>query len=134
MITGGMQKPRLLVLENAKYQRLFDAILGSDYEILPTDSASEAVRLAHAASPDLILMSNALDSSEDLSTVRQMRQSLPPAVPILLVLSTDQPTLRRRAEQAGCNGFLIKPIDPDRLKSQIENWLNRPTKSQVESV
>jgi CheY-like chemotaxis protein len=55
-----------------------------------------------------------------------MRESSSFNLPILLMLTSDRPSLRREAEKAGCNGFLIKPITPDKLKTQISILLNRP--------
>jgi hypothetical protein len=39
------------------------------------------------------------------------------------MLTADKPSLRREAQKAGCAGFLTKPIDPDKLKSRIEENL-----------
>jgi two-component system cell cycle response regulator DivK len=41
---------------------------------------------------------------------------------------------RERALEAGCNGYIEKPINPDTFKSQIENYLKaRPAGERSES-
>jgi CheY-like chemotaxis protein len=117
-------RPRLLVLDTSKYQRLFDAILGHDYELLATDQPGEAIMIATSENPDLILLSHSTETSDGIMVAREIRETASSIVPILIMLTKDLPTLRREATKAGCNGFLIKPVDPDKLKAQIEQWLN----------
>jgi two-component system, cell cycle response regulator DivK len=117
-------KPRLLVLDTSKYQMLFDAILGDDYELLATDQPGEAILIAASENPDLILLSHSNETPDGLMVAKEIRESTSSIAPILIMLTSDMPTVRREAQKAGCNGFLIKPVDPERLKSQIEQWLN----------
>ena len=117
-------KPRLLVLDTSKYQKLFDAILGHDYELLSTDQPGEAVLIASSENPDLILLSHSTETPDGIMVAREIRESTSSIAPILIMLTSDRPTVRREAQKAGCNGFLIKPVAPEKLKSQIEQWLN----------
>lgn len=117
------RKPRLLVLDTPKYQRLLDTLLGREYELLATDNVGEALLLASSTDPDLILLAHQIEQADALMIAREIRESLASAAPILLMLTTDRPTLRREAEKAGCDGFLMKPIDPGKLKSKIESLL-----------
>ena len=116
-------KPRLLVLETSRYQKLFEALLGEDYELLSTDQPGEAIMIAASENPDLILLSHSAETSDGIMVAREIRETTSSVVPILIMLTTDLPSLRREAQKAGCNDFLIKPVDPEKLKSQIEQWL-----------
>jgi len=118
------KKPRLLVLDTSKYQKLFDAILGQDYELLSTDQPGEAILIASSENPDLILLSHSTDTPDGIMVAREIRETTSSIAPILIMLTSDRPTVRREAQKAGCNGFLIKPVDPEKLKSQIEQCLN----------
>ena len=117
------KKPRLLVLDTSKYQKLFDAILGHDYELLATDKPGEAILIASSESPDLILLNHTAEKTDGITVAREIRETASSIAPILLMLTSDKPTLRREAQKAGCNAVLIKPFDPDKLKSQIGIWL-----------
>jgi CheY-like chemotaxis protein len=117
------KKPRLLVLDTSKYQKLFDAILGRDYELLATDKPGEAILIASSESPDLILLNHAAEKTDGITVAREIRETAASIAPILLMLTSDKPTLRREAQKAGCNGVLIKPFDPDKLKFQLGIWL-----------
>jgi CheY-like chemotaxis protein len=116
-------RPRLLVLDTSRYQKLFDALLGHDYELLATDQPGEAIMMAASENPDLILLSHSNEASDGIMVAREIRESTSSLAPILIMLTTDLPTLRREAQKAGCNDFLIKPVDPEKLKSQIQQWL-----------
>ena len=126
MTGNGTKKPRLLVLDTSNYQKLFDAILGHDYELLSTDKPGEAIMIATSQNPDLILLSHSVERNDGIMITREIRESAASIAPILMMLTSDKPTLRREAQKAGCNGFLIKPIDPGKLKTQIEKWLKPP--------
>jgi CheY-like chemotaxis protein len=124
MTRQGTNRPRLLVLDTSKYQKLFDAILGKDYELLSTDQPGEAILIAASENPDLILLGHSTETPNGIMVAKEIRESTSSITPILIMLTTDRPTIRREAQKAGCNGFLIKPVDPEKLKSQIEQWLN----------
>ncbi len=117
------KKPRLLVLDTSNYQKLFDAILGHDYELLATDKPGEAILIASLESPDLILLNHTAEKTDGITVAREIRETASSIAPILLMLTSDKPTLRREAQKAGCNDVLIKPFDPDKLKSQLGIWL-----------
>jgi DNA-binding response OmpR family regulator len=125
-----IKKPRALVLDTSAYQKLFDAILGDDYELLATDQPGEAILIASTESPELILLSHTIGKTDGLSVAREIRETASSTAPILLMLTSDKPTIRREAQKAGCNGVLIKPLDPDKLKSQLEGWLKKPGDEQ----
>jgi CheY-like chemotaxis protein len=124
MRVNGGRKPRLLVLDSRRYHMLFDAVLSGDYEVIATADPGEAIAMAATEGPDLVLVSSSADKSEGIKIVKAMRESATFKAPILLMLTTDRPTLRREAEKAGCNGFLIKPITPEKLRLQISSLLN----------
>jgi CheY-like chemotaxis protein len=118
------RKRRLLVLDSHRYQKVFEALLGDDYELLATDKAGEAVVIAASRDPDVILLCSSTEGSDGVAVAKLIRQSTPSIAPILLILTSDRPSLRREAREAGCSGFLIKPIDPEKLRSQIAECLN----------
>jgi len=119
------KRPRVLVLDTATYQKLFDTILGDDYELLATDQPGEAILIASTESPELILLNHTIDKTDGLSVAKEIRETALSIAPMLLMLTSDKPTIRREAKKAGCDGVLIKPIDPDKLKSQLDGWLKK---------
>lgn len=47
-------------------------------------------------------------------------------VPILVISARASPNSRAHAEQAGCNGYLVKPFRPKELEAEVRRLLAEP--------
>jgi DNA-binding NarL/FixJ family response regulator len=68
---------------------------------------AEAMSLAAALTPDLVLLDLELPDIEGLSVLAQLRAAHP-ALPVLVVTMHEDPELMRRAVQAGAAGYVLK--------------------------
>ncbi|MFA6378520.1 MAG: response regulator [Candidatus Omnitrophota bacterium] len=82
---------------------------------------------------DLILLDIEMPEINGLELLRKIRQSeeaadipLGEGVAIIMVTAHKKPFLD--AFYQGCNDYLIKPIDPQKLIQKIEKKLGKPTK------
>jgi two-component system cell cycle response regulator DivK len=76
--------------------------------------------------PDLILLDIQLPTVDGYSTARQLRQNESlRAVPIVAVTSYAMPGDREKAIEAGCNGYIEKPIDPATFTDEIARYLRK---------
>lgn len=77
---------------------------------------------------DLILMDIRLPYEDGYGALRKIRQSSRLMnIPVVAVTAEASEEQIRKARQAGFNGFLGKPLDPDRFPEQIERILaNQP--------
>jgi CheY-like chemotaxis protein len=94
------------------------------YRVITASNGEEAVRLAAASRPDLILMDIGMPTLDGLGATRQLREnpSLKDVrVIALTAFSTDG--FRRAAYDAGIDGYLTKPVDFDRLSNLIRRLL-----------
>ena len=86
----------------------------------------EAVRLAESAGPDLILMDASLPRVDGLAATRRIRQSgRTGRVPIIFVSGRAEPAFRIVARAAGCDEYLVKPLDMAQLGGVLEKYLGR---------
>ena len=46
--------------------------------------------------------------------------------PIIAVSAAEMEENRQRAREAGCDDFLVKPIDTRRLLETVQQWTNQP--------
>src|ERR1051325_11893749 len=92
MTRQASNKPRLLVLDTSKYQRLFDAILGHDYELLATDQPGEAVLIAAAENPDLILLNHSTETPDGIMVAKEIGESTSSIAPIPIMPPSARPT------------------------------------------
>lgn len=92
------------------------------YEVIEAWSGEDGVRLAAEEIPDLILMDIKLPGIDGLETTRRIRQSeLDGDIPIIAITSYAMTGDRERAIKAGCNGYIEKPIDPEKIMAEIES-------------
>ena len=74
---------------------------------------------------DLILMDIRLPYEDGFGAFRKLRQSQRfSAIPIVAVSAESNKGMLTRAKAAGFDGFLGKPLDPDRFPEQIRRALN----------
>ena len=73
---------------------------------------------------DLILMDIRLPYEDGYSALRKIRQSTRfKDVPVIAVTAEASQEQMNKARQSGFNGFLGKPLDPDRFPDQIQRIL-----------
>lgn len=94
------------------------------YNVLEASDGEQAVKIAVAARPALILMDLSLPKLDGLAATRQIRQKKGlKAVPIVAVSAHDSPQSRTEALEAGCDEYVTKPIDFDHLTRLLQRLL-----------
>ena len=123
-----MAKGRILVVEdNDMNMQLVEFLLEEGgYDILKATSGEEALALTRsgAGPPDLILMDIHLPGMDGLSVVRAMKSDeATRRIPILALTAHAMRGDRDRFLEAGCDGYISKPIDVKTFISAIEGYL-----------
>ena len=96
----------------------------SGYRVVEAMNGEEAVKLARAESPRLILMDLSLPVIDGLAATRLIRK-LPDceSTPIIAVSAHDTSDFQSEAMDAGCNSYVTKPIDFNELEELIGKLL-----------
>lgn len=96
------------------------------YRVIEAMNGQEAVKLAKAESPQLILMDLSLPVLDGLAATRLIRK-LPDfeSIPIIAVSAHDTSDFQSEAIQAGCNSYVTKPIDFNELENLIVQLLRQ---------
>jgi len=101
-----------------------DALRMADYEVWQARGLGEATDLLDIATPALILLDVRLGDGSGLELVERLRSDGTHADLPILVLSADaMPDDAKRAREAGCNGFLAKPVGPRVLLARIHDLI-----------
>ncbi|MEW6286454.1 MAG: response regulator [Chloroflexota bacterium] len=119
----------LYVEDNADNRTLVRRILLSeDYGLLEATDAHEALKLLETAKPDLILMDINMPDMDGYTLTAKIR-AMPgfERVPILALTANVMRGDKEKTLQAGCDGYIQKPIDFDELLKEIEKFLARRT-------
>ena len=118
---------RVLVVEdNDMNMQLVEYLLEEGgYQIVKAASGEEALSIARGGDPvDLILMDIHLPGIDGLSVVREMKtDAVTSAIPILALTAHAMRGDKDRFLEAGCDGYISKPIDVKTFLSSIRTYL-----------
>lgn len=117
----------VLVAEDSADTRavLCRALASWDYRVAEAADGREAVAVARTVCPDLVLMDLNMPVMDGLAATERIRQLRDECgdVAIIAVTAFDTYGMREAALEAGCNAYLLKPLDFDELESVIAGLL-----------
>ncbi len=124
----------LVVEDNEANQMLVRAVLEMEgYRVILAGSADEAVDELARDTPVMILMDVQLPGRDGLTLTRQLKADpATSAIPIVALTAHAMHGDREIAIEAGCLGYISKPIDTRTFASEVRRFLNHPA-SQVAS-
>ena len=98
----------------------------SGHHVLEARGGHEAVEIALRERPDLILMDVSLPDMDGIMATEAIRDGEPTErTPIIVLSAHDGPPFPQRAFAAGCDDYVTKPVDYDRLEALIERFTNK---------
>lgn len=96
------------------------------FEVVEACDGEEAIQVAERVRPDLILMDTSLPRLDGFATTRRLRESQTlRSLPIVFLSGHVSPEARSSAFAAGCDDFLVKPLDIERLDDVLAKHLSR---------
>ena len=119
-------KGKVLVIEdNEQNLYLVRFILEQgNYEVFAALDGKSGIEMAALLKPDLILLDIQLPVMDGYAVARNLRQNPVLAdTPIVAVTSYAMPGDREKVMEAGCSGYIEKPIDPDTFVAKVEQHL-----------
>ncbi|HOT04516.1 MAG TPA: response regulator [Methanolinea sp.] len=120
-----MKRKILYIEDNDQNFYLVSYILGvQGHQVIRARDGREGIDLATNEGPDLILLDIQLPVMDGYATARELRRI--PAVattPIVALTSYAMAGDRERALEAGCTGYIEKPINPKTFTEQIRSYL-----------
>jgi len=120
-----MGKRILVVEDDAQNSYLIRFILEkSGYTVVTVGDGAQAVEDASAESPDLILMDMLLPKMSGYDATRAIKADPDTAeLTVIALTAYSMKGDRERILEAGCDGYISKPIDPETFVSQMEEFM-----------
>ena len=102
------------------------------YEILAASTGRQAISVAHASYPDLILLDLMMPDIDGLEVARELR-AIPETQDIPIIMFTAKAQLDDKLEgfDAGADAYLTKPTQPRELLAQVKAVLSRSKKART---
>ncbi len=119
----------LYVEDNPDNRNLIRRVLSADgYDMIEAAKAEQAIEKLETEKIDLILMDiNMPDMDGYTLTAKIKRIEKFAKIPIVAVTANVMRGDREKSLEAGCDGYIQKPIDIDTLTQQIERFIIRST-------
>ncbi|MFC1821809.1 response regulator [Thermodesulfobacteriota bacterium] len=121
-----MENKTILVIEdNVLNLKLVVALLGKEkHRVLSAEDAEEGIRMARKHKPDLILMDIQLPGMDGLSATRLIKEDEDlSGIPVVALTSYAMQGDEKKAHEAGCVGYIPKPIDTRQFLQTLSQYL-----------
>ena len=101
-------------------QVIVHTLSGAGYEVIEAGDGVAGLEKARGAAVNLILTDQNMPRMDGIAMIRELRQLPEHAeTPILMLTTESSGEIRERGRQAGANGWILKPFEPQRLLEAI---------------
>ena len=127
MAQSGAASPTILVVDDYEDTRVMirSTLEARGYRVLEATNGEEAVEAARRVCPDLILMDLNMPQMDGLEAAKAIREckELCKSVPILAITAFDTYGMEEAALEAGCNGYIRKPLDTEEAERILRSFI-----------
>ncbi|HUX19610.1 MAG TPA: response regulator, partial [Spirochaetia bacterium] len=120
-------KTVLIIEDNPMNMELAGDLLEmAGFRVLSSDTATAGMRLAMEKMPDVILMDIALPDMDGLTATRRLKEDPELRhIPVVALTAHAMSGDEAKALEAGCDGYITKPIDTRSFAKSVEEVLAR---------
>jgi two-component system cell cycle response regulator DivK len=117
---------RVLVVDDSNLNRkVVSTVLQScGFEVLEAVDGEQAFEITTAELPDLVLMDVQLPKVDGYEVTRRLRrQPVTQHIPVIALTAHAMAGEKERAAEAGCDGYISKPVNTRTLVGEIMPYL-----------
>ncbi len=100
-----------------------DLLSDEGYEVLTAGNAQQALKLAAARVPDIVLTDLEMAGGDGISLIHHLRDRGHHDLPIVVLTSKRVADSVEEARRLGVHAYLYKPVDVDHLMGHMANVL-----------
>ena len=127
-MTAPLNKGTILYVEDNPDNRTLvrRILLSEDYSLIEATDAYNAIEILKGTRPDLILMDINMPDMDGYTLTAKIK-SMPgfERVPILALTANVMRGDKEKTLEAGCDGYIQKPLDIDQLVREVERFISR---------
>ncbi len=129
-MNNAQDKVVLLVEDNEDNLVVYRTILDHvGYRVIAARDGEEGARRAREDHPDIILIDVSLPKMDGWEVTRHLKADDGTRdIPIVALTAHALEEDRQRAVDAGCDGYLAKPVEPRRVVEEVEKFIGAPAR------
>ncbi len=124
-----MSRKTVLLVDDSKVASMTEEMMlrkTGTFDFLVASNGEEAVQMAIAECPDLILMDVVMPKMNGFEACRELRcHEATESIPIIMVTTRGEAENIEAGYEAGCSDYINKPIDGVELLEKIEKLIGR---------
>jgi len=114
----------LVVEDNPDNMITIKAVFGNRYNILEAMDGETGLHMALTLQPDLILLDMSLPKMDGFTVAGRVKQDKKAGhIPIIALTASAMKGDREKVMDAGCDDYISKPVDPEKVLAKIEKWV-----------
>jgi len=115
----------LLADDSVTIQRVIELTFADeDVTVIAVGDGDQAIERLEASAPDIVLADIGMPGKNGYEVAHYIRQSPRLShIPVLLLTGAFEPVDQARADDAGCDGVLAKPFEPQLVISRVKELL-----------
>jgi twitching motility two-component system response regulator PilH len=96
------------------------------YEVLSAQDGAEALQVARSGRPDVMFLDESLPVMDGEQVLKELKHDRTlKDVPVVVLLTKEQPDRKRQFQRMGTDSFLAKPLNPAQILAQAERCLSQ---------
>jgi CheY-like chemotaxis protein len=118
------KKKVLIVDDEPNVRRLLHSILSKNFEVFEAEDGRQAIEMASAQKPDVVLMDMMMPKMDGLTACHMIKND--PAtktIPVIMVTAIGFELNVKLSQQMGASGYITKPFSSDDLLDKIAQVL-----------
>ena len=123
----------LLADDSVTIQRVIELTFADeDVVVVAVSDGDQAIARLEASPPDIVLADIGMPGKNGYEVAQYIRRSPRLAhIPVVLLTGAFEPVDQARADEAGCDGVLAKPFEPQLVIGRVKELLARKTRPPV---
>jgi len=121
------KKKVLIVDDEPNVRRLSRTILSKKFDVVEAEDGKQAIEIANAEKPDVILMDMMMPNVDGLTACYAIKKDpMTKSIPVVMVTAIGFELNIKLSQQMGATGYVTKPFAPKDLLDKIQQVLAIP--------